>query len=147
MKFKFSLEALLKQNKILEDLAKKEYYEAEFKTKESLNKVEAMFLEITQNKKKISEIEMAGGNISASTVGINSYIQGLKIKIAREQEVFRELKYISDQKLEVLREKAIEHKKVDTLKAKRFAEFKIAKRKKDMKAMDELSIIKYKRAK
>lgn len=141
MKFKFPFETLMKDRLIKRDEAQKEYQLARAKLDEQLQKLATMK---HQQKRAYKEAEVTvsvGGQAGSKLKSIETFITGQKIRIQSQTKVIKGLEELLEQKRLVLVEAAKELKILEKLKEKRYNEFKVLRRKKEQKEMDEVSIL------
>lgn len=144
MKFKFPLAALLKQRKIIEDLAQRSYQEA----MAELNRQKDILQDLIQAKQNTFyanyEIQHGAGQVASSLVYNNEFMNGQDIRIERQKSKVQECEKLVEKQREILRQAAVEYKIIEKLKEKQFEEFKLDYEMKQQKEMDEQSILRYK---
>lgn len=145
MAFVFPFEGLLKHRKRLEEVAKKEFFLAQSKVDEILNEINKMYERIDEVRAEISNTQQIGGKGSSKIVQLEDFIKGQNIKIKNARHAARELMQIAEEKREVLVEKVKEFKMIDKIKEKRKDEYKVARRKKEQKEIDDILIMRAKR--
>ncbi len=138
MKFQFTLEKVLHHKKIQEDVAKKDFTEAQVAVDLELEKKRKMERSIYLSRKKSFDLQRQGGAEAHSLQSIEEYIvleterikaQDHQIEIAIEQ---------LEQKREILVQAGKEFKALEKLKEKRFKDFKNKKRKHEAKQLDDI---------
>lgn len=140
-KFNFKLDTLLKQKKLLKDEARREYSEAQEKANQKLGYIKHLYGQIDETrekislsqKKKISEIHMINQ--------LDEFIEGQKKRIDQERLKARELLSAAEDKHDKLVEASREFKKIEILKAKNYERFLKEKNKKEVKELDDLSMM------
>ena len=146
MKFKFSLEVLLKHRERLEELARKEYVLAKANADEFLAKINSMWNEIDGTRERMANEQHSGGSKSELLSSMDEFIKGHKIRIEREKVQLRELMLVADEKRELLIEAAKEHKILVRLKEKMQEKHKLMMRKKEVKEIDDIVTMRHKRS-
>lgn len=145
MKFKFKLEPVLKHRQVNEDLAKKDYAEAEANVQQSLNIINGYYDQIEESRNLNAQRQQIGGDISAYMDLNAGLIDGLKKKIDTEKQKVREYMQIAEEKKEIMIEAQKQKKIIETLKDKKFEEYKKQRRKLEQKQNDELVSQRYAR--
>lgn len=143
-KFKFPLQAALKQKKIREDVFQKHYQDclAELHAREQ-RLVDLINLE-KDARLRASQIEIRGGvEASASLKQIHDFIVLNLRRINKQKELIQEQQKLVEVKREILRQAAIEHKIMIRLKEKKFEEFKYEQDKLEQKELDEISVLRF----
>ena len=145
MKFEFSFEKLLDHKRTLEDLARREWAEAKAKVDAAMKELEAMYALIDDSRMRAGAIGGEGGMRAEELTQIDAFIKGQKIRIERHRAILRELLGELERRQEALVEAAKERKTLEKLKERRSEEFKLARKKRDLKRMDELVVTRFKR--
>lgn len=145
MKFKFKLEPVLKHRKIKEDIAKKDYAEAESKVQECLSVINSYYNQIEETRSLSLERQQLGGSVTAYLDFNSDLILGIKIKIEIEKLKVRDLMQVAEEKKEILIEARREKKIVESLKQKKMEEFKKLQKKHEQKQIDEMVSQRYAR--
>ena len=119
MKFKFSLEVLLKHRARLEELARKDFLMAQNAADESMLRINQMWQDIDNVRLSAMEIQHRGGSSAQLLATMDEFINGHKVRIEREKKRFRDLQLFADEKKDLLIEAAKEFKILEKLKEKR----------------------------
>ena len=138
-KFKFRLETLKKQRKVAQDLAQREYAEAQKAVQDQLGHIQAMYESSDKTRMDNEQLQFQGGACADRLRMNEEYIEGLKIKIQRARQKARELMQVAEEKLEILSEKRKDLKILEKLKENREAEHKKEYKKKEAKALDDIT--------
>ncbi len=147
MKFKFGLEKLLGHKKVLEDVARRDFFEAQHKLDVEIAKGNGYRDELKEAYVSKFIAHRKGGAVSSDLKAIDEFMDGKKIMIQRQDQVISGLQKIVEEKRIRLVEAAQQHKIYDKLKNKKKAEFLDIQKKKDYKNMDELVVTFAKRGK
>lgn len=138
MKFRFSLEPVLKHRQRLEEQAQQAYIEARQAAELVLGEIKSMYQQIDDTRKEIQE-KAATQTSSSSLSLLTDFIEGQKIRIERHRLKARELLTIAEQKHEDLIQAAREHLALQKLRDMRMREFQKAQKTKERKQIDEMN--------
>ena len=148
MKFRFPFHNVMKHRKTLEDIAQREFQTAY-----------AHFLEVTHQLEKLHEqvrvarndaygFQTTGGRAGPALSQVHEFLKNQDIRIEQQQKKVQECEKQVENYREILKQKAIDYKIIESLKGKMLNEFKAEKKKKELKETDDLAImragIKYK---
>jgi flagellar export protein FliJ len=147
MKFKFKLEAVKKHRKILKDLAQKDFELARLAVDQKLAQINMMYDAIDNARLMADEMHSAENVKSAPFLQIEDFILGQTVRIQLARVEVRGLMAVMEDKQEILVEKAKEHKALEKLEDKKFAEFKKEVSKKQQIVADDMSIMRFRRDK
>jgi len=147
MKFKFKLEAVKKHRKILKDLAQKDFELARLAVDQKLAQINMMYDAIDNARLMADEMHSANNVKSAPFLQIEDFILGQTVRIQMARVEVRGLMAVMEEKQEVLVERAKEHKVLEKLEQKKFAEFKKEISKKQQITADDMSIMRFRRNK
>ena len=128
-----------------EDIAKKEYAEAEQKVQQSLTIINGYYDQIEELRNLNANKQKNGGNVSAYMDLNIEMIEGTKKKIEKEKQKVRELMQIAEEKKEIMIEARQEKRVIESLKNKRFEEYKKYRKKLEQKQIDEMVSQRYAR--
>jgi flagellar FliJ protein len=145
MKFKFPLEKVMQHRKILEDLAQREFQEAQAELNVQLQKLEEMQQAVIEARDQAFRRQSEGGKTSPALIQVDDFLKGQDIRMDRQKERIKECESLVEKLREILRQKAIDYKIIEELKEKQFKEFKIEQRKREQKIADDMSIMRYRR--
>ena len=125
MAFRFNLEPVLKQRKRLEDVAQRDYAEAQAAVDTVLRRLEAMYQRMDEVRDEIAQTEAASGKESLAMVReMEHFIIGHKIRIESVRQEARSLLQFAEEKQEALIEAAKEKKVLSKLREKRLSEYR-----------------------
>lgn len=140
MPFRFGLNTVLKHRQRLEDVAQREFAEAQAAVDECLRAIEAMYQRMDEVREDISTAQKKGdGHHLQQIVEMEGFLNGQKLRIDRLRLKARELLVVAEEKHEALIEAAREKKILVKLKEKRFAEYKERLSRIEYKEMDDLT--------
>jgi flagellar FliJ protein len=143
MRFKFSLEKVLNHRKIQEDLAQKEFLDAQINLNKEIDK-KLVLIEQKENSIKQRRQSIQSNQSWVSEVEqINLFLIGQDIRISQQNQRLLEFEKIVEEKREILRKAMIEVKIMDKLKEKKYEEFKKSELTKEQNELDELSVLRF----
>ena len=103
MAFKFGLDSVLKHRKRLEDLAQREFAEAQAAVDAILGRLEQMYLRMDEVRVEISSAEKTSGRDAIAAVcEMNAFLRGHKVRIEGVRQEARLLLAESEAKQEAL---------------------------------------------
>lgn len=143
MKFEFSFEKLLEYRLSLENIAKRDWVDAQRKVDEAERELREMYDQIDHSREQALKLQRQGGKRSASLMQIDEFVELQKILIEKKKRQIRELKSIAEEKQGLLVEAARERKILEKLKEKRFEEFKKKRKKHEIKVIDDLVVMRH----
>lgn len=146
MAFRFGLESVLKHRKRLEDVAQREYMEAQRAVDECLQAMEQMYQRIDEVRAEIAEAQKTSSKDKIQHIrDMEFFIEGQKIRIQTLRQKARELLMVAEEKHEALVEAAKEKGVLVKLKEKRLAEYNEWLRKVEAKELDDQTMIRLNR--
>ncbi|MGE4132921.1 MAG: flagellar export protein FliJ [Bdellovibrionales bacterium] len=141
MGFRFGLSSVLKHRQRLEDIAQREYAEAQQAVDEILSQIEAMYREIDETRAAIFSAQQSGRTRDLQVIHqMEAFIDGQKIRIERTRLRARELLMTAEEKLEALITAAREKKILMKLKDRKFEEYKAWMNRLEAKALDDMTM-------
>ncbi len=141
MKFKFNLENVLKHRKRLEELAQREYAEAQANVDECLRKIEGMYRRLDEVRDEVSQAQRAGQGHSIEQIReMESFMGGHKIRIEAMRQAARVLLQIAEEKQEALVSAARDKKMLVKLKEKKKIEHQEFLRQVETKEQDDMTM-------
>lgn len=142
MGFKFSLEAVLKYRKRLEDQAKKNFAESQQKLDEAKQKLKSMYQLIDRSREEIASFQTSGRSKGVSEIlERESFIQGQGLRITRHREEMRTLQQDLEEKQEALILALRERKTLEKLKERKKREYDMEVARKEALILDEIATI------
>lgn len=145
MGFKFSLQKLLESRKIQEELAQRDLQEAVYQLQLQEERLTEFLTEIEVARQRSVKIQNSPGFHANTLQEIHRFIVGQDIRIQRQNEIIRVGRSLVEERREVLREAAIEYKIIDKLKEKKMKEYEEMIRQRELREMDEMSVMRFKR--
>ncbi len=144
MKFKFKLEKVLVHRKILEDLAQKEFQEAQAASNAQKDILERYRTEKSEARKRaFSDQSQTGGQVLEGLKQIHDFIILQDIRIEKQIKVIEEMEKLVEAKREVLRQKAMDTKIIKKLEEKKKAQFLEEERINEQKELDDNSSMRF----
>lgn len=142
MKFKFSLDAVLKHRKRLEEVAQREFAEAQAAVDDCLRKIEAMYKRSDEVREEVLVAQKSGKSSSVENIReMELFLAGQKIRIETLRHHARELLQIAEQKQEALIQAAQDKKSLEKMKDKRKAEWEAWIRQIESKELDDMTTV------
>jgi flagellar protein FliJ len=139
MAFRFNLEPVLKHRKRLEELAQREFADAQHAVDVILRRLEAMYTRLDEVREEIAVAERGANLVTVREM--EAFISGHKIRIESVRLEARELLTLAEQKQEALILAAQEKKVLVKLKEKRLSEYKDWLNRIEAKAADDQTMM------
>ncbi|MES2965875.1 MAG: flagellar export protein FliJ [Bdellovibrionota bacterium] len=146
MKFEFSLESLLDHRRRVEEMAQRDWAEAQGKVDRAVAKLSEYYDQVDEARQRSASLESQGGAQAGALISNSEFIGGQKYRIEAQRQTIRGLKEEAERLQEILIEAAKETKTLEKLKERQMEEFKLKRRKLEAKEMDELVVTRFKRA-
>jgi flagellar FliJ protein len=144
MKFKFKLEKVLKHRQILENLAQKDFQEAQAACNLQIEILEKMKTEKSEARQSAySQQSQTGGQVLESLKQIHDFILLQDIRIEKQLKVIAECEKLVEAKREVLRQKAMDTKIMKRLEEKKKQQFMEEERISEQKEADDNSSMRF----
>lgn len=144
-KFRFPLQKVMQHRKTVEELAQRDYQEALAQLNIENEKLEKMQNQIVMARESSFARETEGGRAAPALSQVHDFIKGQDIRIERQKERIKECQSLVENLQEILRQKAIEYKMIESLKDRRLEKFKVEQRKIEQKRMDDTSLMRFRR--
>jgi flagellar FliJ protein len=142
MAFRFGLESVLKHRKRLEEVAQREFAEAQAAVDECLMRIDAMYTRMDEVREEIHDAQNDGSAARIEQVReMESFLGGHKIRIEALRLEARRLLQIAEEKQELLIEAAKEKKILVKLREKRLAEYREWLKQVEAKELDDLTMV------
>ncbi|MFN7825251.1 MAG: flagellar export protein FliJ [Pseudobdellovibrionaceae bacterium] len=141
-KFKFPLEKVMQHRKVIENLAQAEFQEAQSQLNLLQNELSQMRQQVTQA--HLHSFETATGgrpDLSAGLNQVNQYLKGQDIRIENQLNKIKEQETVVENLREILRNAAVDHKIVESLRDKEKQGFKNEYKKYSQKNVDDLTLM------
>jgi flagellar FliJ protein len=140
MAFRFSLESVLRHRKRQEEMAHREFIEAQSILEECLKSLETMYVQIDTTRLAVSAAERSGRSKDLHMIrDAQVFIEGQKIRIHERRMKARELIRVLEDKQEQLLERLHDRKIMEKLKEKRLEEYKVKLAEMEQKELDDLT--------
>lgn len=139
MKFQFPFGKLLEIRARAEDVARKQFAEAQRAVDEANRELAEMYAAIDRSRSSSHELALNGGADPARLVQNDAFVLGQGVLIERKRSVIRELMSIAEAAQAALVEAAKERKTLEKLRERRLNEWKAAVKKREIKRLDELA--------
>lgn len=140
MKFKFSLETVLKHRKRLEDEAQKNFVEAKRRLEDAQQVLKSMYGLIDRSREEIARFQSSGGGqMISQIIEREAFIQGQGVRIKKQREFIRTLHLDLEEKQEALVLALRERKTLEKLKEKQKREHDKEVARKEALLLDEIA--------
>jgi flagellar protein FliJ len=143
LKFKFTLEKVLHHRKTLEDLAQRDFQVAQAALNAEVEILEQMKTQVIEAREAAFKRQSQGGSAGPALSQVHEFLTGQDVRIERQQNKVQEFQNGVENLREILRQKAIDYKMIESLKDKKRKEFKKELNLKEQKASDEMSTIRF----
>lgn len=142
MVFKFGLDSVLKHRKRLEEVAQREFAEAQAAVDAVLARLEEMYKRMDEVREEIQSIQLSNRADKIEQIrGMEFFINGQKARIEQVRQEARTLLQVAEAKQEDLIYAAREKKVLVKLKEKRWAEYREWRERIEAKMMDDQSMM------
>ena len=145
MKFKFSLEKVLKHRNLLMDLARRDFINAQNIFDTAVQLRDDMIIEKQKNILYCSQIVGTKLGWQDEAQQINLYLIGQDLRIARQNESLKKIEKEVESYREILLKALTEAKMIEKLKEKKKEEFIKNYNDNESKELDEISTLRYAR--
>ncbi len=145
MKFKFPLQTVVRHRKIKEDLAQKDFLEAQAELNKELQNLKFLEEQLHQAHVQAHNLEVAGGMQGPALSQIHEFKKGQVLRIERQKMRISEVEKWVEERREILRQAALEYKIIEKLREKKFEEYKLERISKEQKEADEQSILRFRK--
>ena len=144
MKFKFKLEKVLIHRQILENLAQKDFQEAQAECNKQIAILEKLKTEKSEARRRaFNQQTQTGGQVLESLKQIHDFIQLQDIRIEKQIKVIEECEKLVESKREILRQKAMDTKIIKRLEEKKKQQFMEEQRQAEQKELDDNSSMRF----
>lgn len=141
MKFKFPLQTVVRHRQIKEDLAERDFMQAQALLNDEIKKLEKMQEDWHQAHVRMGQLTQAGGAQGPGLVQISEFKRGQDIRIERQRAKVQEYVNLVEAAREILRQAALEYKIIDKLRDRKFEEYKAERNADEQKEMDEQNVL------
>lgn len=144
MAFKFPLESVLKHRQRLEEIAQREFAEAQANVDECLRKIEAMYNRIDEVRNEIKAAQTVGTREMVEQIReMETFISGQKIRIENLRLEARTLLQIAEEKQEALIAAARDKKALVKLKERKKVEYLQYLSQLEQKELDDMTSVRH----
>lgn len=144
MPFRFPLQKVLDHRKTLENMAQREFQEAQAEVsrrQQTLEEMRGALLDSTFEAGRVQTSAASDGTSRLKQIHEFQVLQRKRIEI--QEAKVREAENLVEEKREILRQKAVDHKIMERLKERRFEEYKADLRDREQKAVDETNVLRH----
>ncbi|MGE3684101.1 MAG: flagellar export protein FliJ [Bdellovibrionales bacterium] len=142
MAFRFGLEAVLKYRKRLEEIAQKDFAEAQAAAGACLREIESMYQRMDEVREEIRRAAEIGTAQKLEEIrAMEQFLEGQKIRVERQRLKARELMAVAEEKQEALTAAVREKKVLVKLKEKRLNEHREWIARVEAKTLDDLTMV------
>jgi flagellar protein FliJ len=145
MKFKFSLEKVLRQRELQESLAQKDFAEAQNQLNDEIAKLQNMIQIKEDSIRERNQLVQNTQTWGVSVQQINQFLLGQDLRIKQQNQRLSEFEKVVEAKREILRKASVEVKIIEKLKEKKLEEFKREFERKEQNELDELTALRFSR--
>ncbi len=145
MKFKFSLEKVLRHRHIKVDLAQRDFIEAQNRLNDEGAVLENMHQLKNDSLTQRAELVRSSQAWTLAVDQINQFLLGQDLRIKNQNQRLPEFEKLVEEKREILRKASIDAKIIEKLKEKKFEDFKLEQNRKEQSEMDELTVLRFSR--
>jgi flagellar FliJ protein len=145
MKFRFPLQKVLQHRKVLEDLAQRDFQQAQAELNLQIDKLNQMQEAVAQARDAAFRQQSDGGKASPALTQVDEFLKGQDIRMERQKQKIQECESLVENLREILRQKAIDYKIIEELKDRRLKEFKVEQQKREQKRSDDISLMRHQR--
>jgi flagellar export protein FliJ len=140
MKFLFSLDSVLKHRQRIEEMAQRDYAEAQAAVAQTQVELQAMYDRVDQVREDITKLHVRGDSLSLQrAVASEEFLRGFQRRIEAKRHELRQLMQVAEDKQEALVFAAREKKTLVNLRKKKKAEFDLKVRRNEVKELDDLT--------
>ena len=140
-KFKFPLQKVMQHRKTLEGIAQKDFEEAQAAMNAEIQKLAEMEKAKVDARTQAFRRQSEGGKTSPALIQVSEFLKGQDIRMERQRAKIKECESLVENLREILRQKAIDYKIIESLKSRKLLEFKKEQSKKELKETDDMSIM------
>jgi flagellar protein FliJ len=147
LKFKFNLEKILTHRKNIENLAQKDFGEAQHLLNIEIEKINKMIRDVQDAQAERQQVTSTGGQVSGNLQQVHDFLIGQEIRINRQKETIKRHQSLVEEKRQILLNASKEYKIIEKLKEKRFHSFKQEANYREQVRADDLATMRFGRNK
>lgn len=144
-KFKFGLQKVMQHRKTVEDLAQRDFQEAQAEFNRQNEILKQMYQAIDDARKTAFAKQTEGGMAASALSQVHDFVKGQDIRIERQKAKIQEIERLVENLREILRKAAMDYKIIESLRDKKKQEFKKKVSVKEQKLTDDLNLMRFKR--
>ena len=144
-KFKFKLESVLNQRRILADVAQKNFAEAQAEMYKEIDELNAMTDVKEQSLAQRTKVVETTTDWANSVDQINKFLTGQDLRIKNQNKRIKETENLVEARREILREAISEVKILERLEEKQRKAYMLEVAKADQAEIDELTVLRFSR--
>lgn len=145
MKFKFSLEKVLKHREIQESLAQRDFLEAQNALNDEIAVLQNMIQIKEDSLLERNKLVQNTQTWALTVQQINQFLSGQDLRIKLQNQRLSEFEKVVEAKREILKKASIEVKIIEKLKEKKLEEFKREYNRQEQNEIDELTALRFSR--
>lgn len=144
MKYKFPLQKVLDHRQVIQNIAQKDFQEAQALLNEERDRLALMTLSLREARTEISRVADQGlGDAASRWKQIHEYEILQEKRIVSQRAKVLDAEKLVEEKREILRQKAIDSKMMERLKERRRDQFLLEQKLSEQKEVDELNILRF----
>ena len=144
-KFKFGLQKVMQHRKAVEDLAQRDFQEAQAELHRQNEILIGMYQAIEEARKVAFTKQTMGGTAISALSQVHDFVKGQDVRIERQKAKIQECESLVENLREILRKAAMDYKIIEGLRDKRKDEFKKKVSVKEQKLTDDLNLMRFRR--
>jgi flagellar FliJ protein len=145
MKFKFSLEKVLRHRHLQEDLAQRDFMEAQNALNDQIAILQNMISLKEDALAERAQLVQTTQSWSSTIEQINQFLIGQDVRIKNQNQRLLEYEKTVESKREILRKASVEVKIIEKLKEKKLEDFKKESQRQEQNELDELAALRFPR--
>lgn len=144
MKFRFPLQKVLDHRKTIENLAQKEFQEAQAELVRREEELHAMIAQLHEARLEAGRVqESARGAAPERLKQIHEFTVLQDVRIERQKTKVKEAENLVEEKREILRQKVVDFKIMERLKERRREEYVRERKLEEQKETDEINVLRF----
>lgn len=144
-KFRFGLQKVMQHRKTVEDLAQRDFQEAQAELHRQNEILVGMYQAIEEARKVAFTKQTMGGTAISALSQVHDFVKGQDVRIERQKAKIQECESLVENLREILRKAAMDYKIIEGLRDKRKDEFKKKVSVKEQKLTDDLNLMRFRR--
>jgi flagellar FliJ protein len=144
-KFNFPLQKVLQHRKIQENLAQAEFLQAQAELNDLIERLQSLENSKTEARHLRHKNEVEGIQPIGSLVQVHDFLQGQDLRIKKTKEEISLKETVVENLREILRNKVVEHKIIESFKEKKKQQFRQEYKKHSQKLVDDITLMRFER--